>query len=70
MSKFYEPLHIPRSVKRQIAYDVGTFIILPYLVARRREKGLQYLILRMCTANLFYQGTTLFKFAQRCSVKP
>ena len=61
---------IERRIKRQVANDVSSLVVLTHLVTRRRKEGEQYLILRMQLTKAFHNRTSLFKLAQRGSMKP
>ena len=49
-----ELLHIPRFIKRQIAYNVRSPVMLAHFVTGRREKSKQYLIIGIFFPNHFY----------------
>jgi hypothetical protein len=55
---------VGNGVDRQICYDVGTRIVLPYLVARRREEGKEDFVVGMFQTNAFYDGTSLFELTE------
>lgn len=57
-------------VDGQVGDDVGTFVILSYLITRWREERKQYLIFRMVFPNLLYQRTALLKLSQRGGMEP
>ena len=61
---------IGNSVQRQISDNVGTFVVLPHLIAGWREECQEYLVFGMVTTQLFHQWASLFKLSERCSMKP
>ena len=65
-----EPACIADGVEWQIAHDVGTLVVLPDLVARRREEREQDFILRMVAAQPLHERASLFELAQRRCVEP
>ena len=66
----HETPDVTRCVKRQVTHHVGSLVILPYLVARRREERQQQLILRMQPTDFLHQRTPLLELAQRGGVEP
>ena len=57
-------------VEGQVTDDVGPLVVLTHLIARRREKGEQDLVLRMVAAELFHQRASLLKLSQRGRMEP
>ena len=51
-------------VERQVAYYVGTLVILAHLIARRGEEGQEYLVFRMLLAQTLNNGASLFKLSE------
>ena len=48
-------------VERQVTDDVGPFVVLAHLIARRREEREQNLVLRMVATELFHQWAPLLE---------
>ena len=68
--KVEETIDIAGRVERQVTYHIGPLIVLAHLVARGREEGEQYLVLRILATEAFHQGAPLLKLAKRCSMEP
>ena len=64
ISDIKELPHIPGFIKRQVADNIRSPIMLAHLIARRRKESQQYLISRIFCPNHFYQRTPLLKFSQ------
>ena len=65
-----ESTRITYGVYWQITNDISPFVILTNLISRWREECQQYLVFWMFLTQQFHQRTTLFKLAQRSSMKP
>ena len=57
-------------VIRQVANDVGTLVVLAYLIARRTEESLQNAILRILLAQCLDEWATLLEFTERSGMEP
>ena len=51
-------------VDRQIADDVGTFVVLAHFIARRREKGEQNLVFGMLASQAFHDRPSLLELSE------
>ena len=65
-----ETTGVADGVEGQIADNVGTFVVLPDLIARRREEREQDFILRMLAAQTLHEWTALFELSERGSMEP